>query len=204
MDVSKNRKKLIFSLLSLLTACALLPLIIISLLPSGGENRTSDFNLNASPITQVGADKTGETATYLVTKVIDGDTFKLLINDREETVRLLGIDTPETKAPKTPVECFGREASDKLASFLNNKSVVIEFDPTQGESDRYGRLLLYIWVDGLFVNREMIRQGYAYEYTYNLPYKYQPEFRADEKYARENKLGLWGAVCASVTPAVEN
>jgi len=143
---------------------------------------------------------TNTAGRYQVGAIVDGDTFKLFINNQEETVRLLGIDTPETKAANKPVECFGQEASAKLTSLLSGKFVEIEFDHSQGERDKYGRLLLYIWVEGLFVNKEMVKQGFAHEYTYNLPYKYQEEFKAYQQYAMNNKLGLWGAVCANVTP----
>jgi len=75
---------------------------------------------------------------------------------------------------------------------LSGKKVRIEKDQTQGELDKYGRTLAYVYRDdGLFYNKYMIEQGYAHEYTYNLPYKYQSEFKAAEKSARENQLGLW-------------
>ncbi|HLD03371.1 MAG TPA: thermonuclease family protein, partial [Candidatus Dojkabacteria bacterium] len=169
---------------------------------SGEENSTSEINLTAAPTIQTTNKSNGQAAeTYLVTKVVDGDTFNLLLNDKTETVRLIGIDTPETKAPNKPVECFGQEATVKLTSLIANKKVSIEFDPSQGERDSFGRLLLYVWIDSTFVNEEMIKQGFAYEYTYNLPYKYQAEFKAAQNTAKNNGLGLWGAVCVTNTPA---
>src|SRR3990172_5965681 len=115
MDILKNRKNLVLSVLSLLTACTLLSLIFISFLTSGEENSTSEINLTAAPTIQTTNKSNGQAAeTYLVTKVVDGDTFNLLLNDKTETVRLIGIDTPETKAPNKPVECFGQEATVKL------------------------------------------------------------------------------------------
>jgi micrococcal nuclease len=129
---------------------------------------------------------------YSVVSVVDGDTIKINIDGTTTTLRLIGIDTPETVDPRKPVQCFGKEASNKAKELLSNKKVRIEKDSTQGDLDKYGRLLVYIWRDdGLFYNDYMIRQGYAHEYTYSTPYKYQAQFKADEKYARENQLGLW-------------
>lgn len=133
--------------------------------------------------------------TYQVISVIDGDTIKIIYEGREESVRLIGIDAPETRHPSRPVQCFGRESSDKLKELLGGKAVYIEFDPSQGGRDRFGRLLVYVYrtEDNLFINEFMIKKGYVHEYTYNLPYKYQSEFKLAESYARMNELGLWGS-----------
>lgn len=129
---------------------------------------------------------------YSIVEVVDGDTVKLNINGKEETLRLIGLDTPETLDPRKPVQCFGKEASNKAKELLSGKKVRLEKDSTQGELDKYGRTLAYIYrEDGLFYNEFMIKAGYAHEYTYGTPYKYQAQFKADEKYARENQLGLW-------------
>jgi len=128
---------------------------------------------------------------YKVARVVDGDTIRVIINGKEETVRLIGIDTPETVDPRKPVECFGREASAAAKRMLEGKSIYLEEDPTQSERDRYGRLLAYVWVDHTLFNLWMIRQGYAHEYTYDEPYKYRDEFRAAERYARTHDVGLW-------------
>lgn len=138
---------------------------------------------------------------YSVTSVVDGDTIKININGTTTTLRLIGMDTPETLDPRKPVQCFGKEASNKAKELLSGKKVRIEKDSTQGELDKYGRTLAYVYrEDGLFYNKYMIEQGYAHEYTYNLPYKYQSEFKAAEKSARENQLGLWSpSTCAGDT-----
>ena len=129
---------------------------------------------------------------YRVINVIDGDTIDVEINGKKERVRLIGINTPETVDPRKKVECFGVEASNKAKSILYGQSVYLEFDPSQGERDKYNRLLRYVFLpDGTNFNLSMIKEGYAYEYTYNLPYKYQKEFKEAERYARENKIGLW-------------
>ena len=129
---------------------------------------------------------------YSVTSVVDGDTIKVNINGTVETLRLIGMDTPETVDPRKPVQCFGKEASNKAKELLVGTKVRLEKDPTQGELDKYGRTLAYIYrEDGMFYNKYMIEQGYAHEYTYNTPYKYQAEFKAVQKSAQENLRGLW-------------
>jgi micrococcal nuclease len=133
--------------------------------------------------------------TATVTDVIDGDTIEIYYNGTIEKVRLIGIDTPESKHPQKPVECFSKEATEKMKSLVEGKQVRIEFDESQDKRDKYDRLLLYIWQGDTFVNKEMILQGYAHEYTYRLPYKYQDEFKAAEKEAREHERGLWGDAC---------
>lgn len=141
---------------------------------------------------------------YVVTKIIDGDTLSIDINGIKETLRLIGINTPETVDPRKPVECFGKEASAKANELLSGKRIRIEKDPTQGDRDKYGRLLAYVYrEDGLFFNKKMIEEGYAYEYTYNLPYKYQAEFKEEQRMAKVAKKGLWApGVCetAQVIP----
>lgn len=130
--------------------------------------------------------------TMIVSKVIDGDTIVINKSGREETVRMIGVDTPETVHPSKPVQCFGAEASARTKSWLAGRSVTLDPDPSQGERDKYGRLLAYVWrEDGLFVNQALISEGFAFEYTYNLPYRYQTEFQAAETLAREGKKGLW-------------
>lgn len=129
---------------------------------------------------------------YQVEKVTDGDTIKILKDGELITLRLIGLDTPETVDPRKPVQCFGVEASNKAKELLLGRKVRIEIDLTQGEFDKYNRLLAYVYrEDGLFYNKYMIEQGYAHEYTYNLPYKYQSEFKTAEKNARDNLKGFW-------------
>ncbi len=128
---------------------------------------------------------------YLVNKIVDGDTIYLNKNDEIIKVRLIGINTPETVDPRKSVECYGIEAKNYLSSLLSNKWVDMETDPTQDLYDRYGRLLGYVWIDGKNINLEMIQQGYAYEYTYKLPYKYQDQFKVAETSARNAQKGLW-------------
>jgi micrococcal nuclease len=127
-----------------------------------------------------------------VVKVVDGDTLSVRLGGEIVTVRMIGIDTPETVDPRKPVECFGKEASDYAKMLLDGRMVHIEQDPTQGELDKYGRLLAYVYLENdLLVNHALIENGYAHEYTYNIPYRYQKEFQTAEEEARAAKRGLW-------------
>ncbi|MCK4892255.1 MAG: thermonuclease family protein [Candidatus Pacebacteria bacterium] len=141
-------------------------------------------------------DKT-QNKLYKIIKVIDGDTVVVMIGGKNETIRLIGINTPEIVDPRRPVECFGREASKKVKEALINKRIRLEGDDAVSDKDEYGRLLRYIFLeDGTNFNKIMIKDGYAYEYTYNVPYKYQDEFKQVETDAREAKKGLWAdGVC---------
>lgn len=138
-------------------------------------------------------ENTKETAK--VVRVVDGDTIEVSSNNKKETVRLIGIDAPETVDSREAVECFGKEASNKAKEVLTGKTVTLESDPTQGDQDKYGRLLRYVFLDNINFNKLMISEGFAHEYTYRSnPYKYQLEFIEAQKSARESKAGLWADV----------
>lgn len=129
---------------------------------------------------------------FKVVKVVDGDTINVEINGQVTRLRLIGIDTPEVVDPRKPVQCFGREASAKAKELLSGQSVKLESDPSQGEFDKYGRTLRYVYLaDGRSFNKLMIEDGYAHEYTYDIPYKYQAEYKQAQKNAEKNKRGLW-------------
>lgn len=126
-----------------------------------------------------------------VVKVIDGDTITIKLDGKNETIRLIGLDTPETNDPRTGVQCFGKEATAKLKAVIG-KRVSIEKDAGEGERDKYDRLLAYVYSEeGLHLNKYLIEQGYAYEYTYDDPYKYQKEFKAAQADAKAKQRGLW-------------
>jgi micrococcal nuclease len=126
-----------------------------------------------------------------VSKVIDGDTVKILVGGEEVTVRLIGIDTPETVHPNKDVEWFGKEAAKKLKEMVEGKIVCLKMDRDKTQDiDKYGRLLRYLWLDNLFVNAELVKQGYAFAYT-NYPFQYLEEFRKYARDARENNRGLY-------------
>lgn len=128
-----------------------------------------------------------------VTRVIDGDTIEVSLNGKIETIRFIGVNTPETIDPRKPVECFGERASTVAKENLNGEIVWLEADPTQGERDKYSRLLRFVWTDDATVDfgKVMIATGFAYEYTYNTLYKYQAEYKQAQKEAEQGKKGLW-------------
>jgi micrococcal nuclease len=127
-----------------------------------------------------------------VINVADGDTIEVSLNGQTERVRLIGVDTPETSHPSRPVECFGREASAFTREVLRGQTVLLEDDPTQDNRDRFNRLLRFVWLpDGRLVNYEIIAQGYGFEYTFRTPHRYQAQFKAAERAARQAQIGLW-------------
>ncbi len=128
---------------------------------------------------------------HKVTHVVDGDTIDVEMGSRIERIRLIGVGTPETVHPDKPVECYGPEASNYTKSKLLGKYVALQTDNSQDKYDVYGRLLAYVYLDEKLFNYDLIYNGYAYEYTFNVPYYYQKEFKQAENYASKNKTGLW-------------
>jgi len=146
--------------------------------------------------------KTGRTATaaisiegaYPVIKVTDGDTVELLIEGKKVKVRLIGVNTPETKHPDKPVEVYGPESSMFMRNLLLGESVYVEYDSQgAGVRDRYDRTLAFLYraPDSLFVNYELVRQGYAKVYR-AVEFRYRADFEAAEARAIEAKRGMWG------------
>lgn len=144
-----------------------------------------------------GTSSTGTVA--VVTHVVDGDTVDLRFGDgRTERVRLLGIDTPETVKPNTPVQCFGPEASARTKELLTTGTdVLIQRDAEA--RDRYGRLLAYIWrrQDGLFVNRDLVDGGYARTLAIAPNNAHRADLSAAAAAARATGTGLWSACPAT-------
>jgi micrococcal nuclease len=128
----------------------------------------------------------------LVKRVVDGDT---IIVGARERVRLIGVDTPETKRPNSPVEYYGKEASAFTRRMVEGKRVRLEFDQANahlGHKDKFRRTLAYVYLeDGTFLNEEIIKQGYGFAYT-RFPFEYLDEFRRLEREARRTRIGLWG------------
>lgn len=130
-----------------------------------------------------------------VLRVIDGDTIKI---EGDKVVRYIGIDTPETVHPSKPVQCYGKEASDKNRELVEGKEVKLEKDVS--ETDKYGRSLRYIWLGDMLVNEYLVREGYAKSSTYPPDVKYQNRFLEAQRQAREEKKGLWGDICNPSQP----
>lgn len=128
----------------------------------------------------------GEKQTVPVTSVVDGDTLKVTINGEEETIRLLLVDTPETKHPDKDVQPFGPEATAFAKETLEGNQVIIEFDVS--ERDKYG----YVWVEGKMFNEMLLEKGLArVAYVYPPNVKYVDQFRGIEKQAQKAGVGIW-------------
>ncbi len=140
-----------------------------------------------------------EGAYYAVVKVIDGDTITVDMGRKTETIRFIGVDSPETG---TEGECYAAESTNEVKKLLSGRKVRLELDQSQGERDRYGRLLAYVHrEDGLHVNGFVVKEGLAREYTYNKPYRYQKEFKVAETAAKSGGIGIWNTeACRKPTP----
>ena len=151
--------------------------------------QTETANLKSSESSK---EKKGKTFTAKVVRTIDGDTVKIKMpNGKEETVRLLLIDTPETVHPSKPVQPFGPEAS-KYAKELMPAGSKVEVEPGISERDKYGRLLAYFYVDGKMVNKLLLEKGLArVAYVYAPNTKYIDEFEAIQKKAQSKAIGIW-------------
>lgn len=134
--------------------------------------------------------KIENTALYDVVYVYDGDTIAVNMLGNIEKVRLIGVDTPETHDPDTPLQCFGNEASNYSKENLLNKKVRLEADPLNQNRDRYERLLRYVYIDSSLWNKKLIEGGYAFAYL-RYPFSKLDEFKNIESIARENNTGLW-------------
>ncbi len=122
-----------------------------------------------------------QNSTDTVVRVVDGDTFVI---SSGEKVRLIGVDTPETD------EIYYDEATTFLSDMVLGKEVLLEGDISNW--DKYGRLLRYVWIDDVFVNEQLVREGFAEEKAYEPDTRYQPLFENAEQYAKANNLGIWG------------
>lgn len=131
--------------------------------------------------------------TVKVVKVVDGDTIVL---ENGQVVRYIGIDTPETSNPRKPVQCFGQQASNKNKELVLGKTVELERDIS--ETDKYNRLLRYIFIGDLFVNDYLVRSGFAFSYPYPPDIAYQNQLDRAEQEAKDNNRGLWSS-CASAS-----
>lgn len=139
---------------------------------------------------QINTDQPG---LYSVTKFVDGDTIDVDMNGKTETVRFIGVDTPETHKPNAPVQCFGPQAADYTKQLIGSNKVRLQADPLDTNRDRYGRLLRYIYLpDGTLVEQKIISEGYGFAYT-QFPFEKSAEFKADEQAAKAANKGLWAA-----------
>lgn len=148
------------------------------------------------------APTTGGLTNAQVTRIVDGDTLKVRIDGQaeEQTIRIIGVDTPETKDPNREVMCYGAEATAKTQDLVDRAHGQVELEKDVSDTDRYGRLLRYVWLpssDGrTMLNEELVEDGYARAVVFPPDVKYRERFSADEQRAKRQHIGLWGA-CAS-------
>jgi micrococcal nuclease len=159
-----------------------LALAVVALARGGGDDG------RRAPRAQAGTLLAGR-----VVRVVDGDTIRVSLGGREERVRYIGIDTPESVKPGTPVQCFAKKASAENARLVAGKRVRIERDVE--ERDRYGRLLAYVYpaAGGAMVNETLVRHGYARPLTIPPDVRHAERFRRLADEARRAGRGLWRA-----------
>jgi micrococcal nuclease len=135
----------------------------------------------------------GPVSEGVVVRVVDGDTIHVRVDGRREKVRYIGVDTPESKRPGTPVECFARAAAAFNARLVAGRRVLLRTDVEA--RDRYGRLLAYVYRrdGGLFVNAELVRRGFATVLTIPPNVAHAAELLRLERSARAARRGLWGS-----------
>jgi len=164
--------------------------------PLAAATSTEESSLQDQTAAAVEAESGEE--QYQVSKVIDGDTLTILKAGSSETIRMIGINAPETG------QCFSTEATEQLKKLIAGGTVSLEKDATQGERDKYDRLLAYVFTDsGVNTAEALIKGGFAKEYTYSKTYKYQKEFKEAQVSAQTAEKGLWASgACQPTSPVV--
>lgn len=136
---------------------------------------------------------TAATGTARVTRIVDGDSLEVVVGGRRERVRLIGLDAPELY----PAECQAAAARTLLGRLIAGRAVRLDADPSQGDRDRYGRLLRHVVLpNGKVAAGQVIAAGLAREFTYQKPYRYRASFQAAQRAALSKRLGIWSAACA--------
>jgi len=178
-------RRIIYVLVAGIAACATAAGVSLGSAPAGGADTVS--------------------TTALVLKVVDGDTIDIVDDDRGRLrVRILGIDTPETKKPGYTVGCWGPEATEFARTMLLGQRVAAITDPTQELTDRHGRTLAYlVKADGWDYSVEAARAGAARSYVYDdRPVSRYAEIDAAEQEAKAASRGLWGPPCFGATSSI--
>jgi micrococcal nuclease len=174
-----------FSKLLLVTLNAIAILLITNAIQNPQVtpvNTDNTAQISLSPTPQVAGESTTSEQSFLVAKVIDGDTITL---EDGRKVRYIGIDAPEVHG-----DCFAQEATQKNKELVLNKRVQLVKD--KSEVDRYGRLLRYVYVNDIFVNNTLVREGFAMSKKYPPDTKFSQQFMKAEEEARNQGKGLWG------------
>ncbi len=130
----------------------------------------------------------GQPEIRKVIRIVDGDT---IVIEGNKKLRYIGINTPESVDPRRPVQCLANEASQRNKELVEGKLVTLEKDVS--ETDKYGRLLRYVYVDGVMINKQLVQEGYALASAYPPDVKHQSELKEAENEARENKRGMWNS-----------
>lgn len=188
MKISKKVKNSFIELIS-----TVIILCIIGLLSKYG---IIDLDLSSEHLNQYSEKEQQKTSStyslekYKVIRVVDGDTLVIEYNGKNEKVRLIGVDTPESVHPdETRNTEFGEKVSNYSKSKLEGNEIQIEFDVQ--ERDKYGRLLCYVYIEGQMYNKLLLKEGLAKVATYPPNIKYVDEFVKIQKQARQNGKGMW-------------
>lgn len=135
---------------------------------------------------------TNQPGMYAIDHFIDGDTIAVNMNGKVESIRMIGVDTPETHKPNSPVQCYGVAAAAYTKTLIANGRVRLASDSLSSDRDRYNRLLRYVYLpDGRLLQEELIKNGYGFAYT-SFPFGKSGQFTADQQAAKDNNKGLWG------------
>lgn len=163
--------------------------LVITLLLVGLTGLGQQLSWFEQPVSQIEQQNPG---LYEVIRFSDGDTITVDMNGQKETIRMIGVDTPETHDPDVPVQCYGPAASAYTKNLIGTQKVRLEADPTNQNRDRYDRLLRYVYLpDGRLVQAELIKNGYGFAYTL-FPFTKKDAFVKLESDAKTNSKGLWG------------
>lgn len=136
---------------------------------------------------------TNQPGLYRVDHFVDGDTIAVNMNGKVETIRFIGVDTPETHKPDTPVQCYGPAAAAYTKNRIGSQKVRLASDSLSTDRDRYDRLLRYVYLtDGTNLNEAIIASGHGFYYPY-FPFSKSDDFAQAEQSAITAKKGLWGA-----------
>ncbi|WP_299514950.1 thermonuclease family protein [uncultured Rummeliibacillus sp.] len=158
------------------------------------DSKTDDKNDKTTAKTVVSTSSKSKKSKYVpvtLTETVDGDTIKVRYKGKEETVRYLLVDTPESKKTGTCVQPYAKSAYTKNKQLVNSGKLSLEFE-SSAKRDKYGRLLAYVYVDGKSVQESLLKGGYArVAYIYDPPYKHLSQYQKDENIAKNKDLNIW-------------
>lgn len=173
----------------------LLLLLLISYLISNTPLQNALQVPSPTPTMKVAAPNFSQLEKVLVLRVVDGDT---IVIEGNKKLRYIGMNAPESVDPRRPVQCYGEEASKRNKELVEGKTITLEKDVS--ETDKYGRLLRYVYLNGVMINKQLVEEGYALASSYPPDIKHQPELRLAQKNALSNHRGLWSACPSSDSP----